>query len=98
MIFSFHQWEFACNKIGFEKVVESSYKTKDAVIMVYDITNQESFDDIASKWIPQMKEYGQNDILKYLVGTKSDFDAKKVDEKKAKELAESEGFQFFVTR
>eukprot|EP01080_Neovahlkampfia_damariscottae_P011945 gene11945-5346_t len=91
-------WEFACNKIGFDKVVESSYKTKDAVIMVYDITNQESFDDVASKWIPQMKEYGNSDILKYLVGTKSDFDSSaKVDSKKAKELADSEGFQYFIT-
>jgi GTPase SAR1 family protein len=66
--------------------------------MVYDITNQESFDDIASKWIPQMKQYGSSDILKYLVGTKSDFDSKaKVDSKKAKELATAEGFQYFET-
>lgn len=58
----------------FRSIVASYYKNADAVILMYDITNRESFREI-SKWNIELDEYGPSDVVKILVGNKSDLDS-----------------------
>ena len=44
------------NKIYFKNAI--------ACILVYDITNKESFDELKNYWIDVVKEYGHKDISK----------------------------------
>ena len=41
------------------------YKGAGAAILVYEITNKNSFEDIQKYWYSQVKEYGLKDINKY---------------------------------
>ncbi len=43
-----------------------------AVILVYDITNKDSFDSIQEFWMNEVESYADSDVLKVLVGNKAD--------------------------
>ena len=40
--------------------------------MTYDVTNAQSFENIGDFWLNEVQTYGDNEILKYLIGNKSD--------------------------
>jgi small GTP-binding protein len=54
------------------------YRNADGAIIVYDITNQDSFTR-AKTWINQLKEQAPSDIQIILVGNKSDLGSNKND-------------------
>lgn len=45
------------------------------MILVYDITNRDSYNNIA-KWLDETKNYANDKVTVVLVGNKSDLDAK----------------------
>ena len=47
------------------------FKNANSVLLVYDITNKESFDELKNYWIDTIKEYS-NDLSLAVVGNKSD--------------------------
>ena len=47
------------------------YDIADAIIIVYDVTNIESFND-SDSWINSVKSVSQNDVELFLVGSKAD--------------------------
>lgn len=73
------------------------YKDSKIVLLVYDITNQESFDAIKQYWLGEIKSSLGNEIILGLVGNKSDLKDKViVDEKIAKKFAEENNMKFKI--
>ncbi|KAK5777295.1 hypothetical protein PVK06_045262 [Gossypium arboreum] len=58
--------------------VEHDGKIIKLQIIVYDVTDQESFNNIVNQWLNEISRYGSEDMNKLLVGNKSDLTAKKV--------------------
>lgn len=79
-------------------MVESRTQSSDAVVIVYDITNQESLNEILDEkgWIRLLKD-APKDMVKYIVGNKSDLQKRAVATEKGKEAAEKAGFKFVET-
>ena len=67
------------------------------VIIVYDITDQDSFDHI-NDWLREVDKSGNEKASKLIVGNKSDLASKReVDFVKGQELAQRLGIPFFET-
>ncbi|XP_077537460.1 ras-related protein Rab-1B-like [Haemaphysalis longicornis] len=81
----------------FKCLTSSFYRGADGIIIVYDITNPESFSNL-EMWIEEIDAYAREDADKILVGTKSDLtDKKRVDERKAQRFAKELGIPFIET-
>ena len=80
------------------KAITSSYfKGSNGCFIVYDITNEASFDNI-EKWYEQIQSETSKEIPIVLVGNKCDLeDERKVPTEKAKEKAENLKCAFFET-
>ena len=59
-------------KQKFNSLNESYYKKADAALLVYDITNQESFDKIKDYYRPKIKQFCKKNIHIILLGNKTD--------------------------
>lgn len=71
------------------------YKNAHAILLLYDITNRESFDNI-SVWMKEINENIGSDIIKVLVGNKCDLeDERKVNEKEGNDAAAEYNIRFF---
>ncbi|XP_065920952.1 uncharacterized protein [Dysidea avara] len=57
----------------FDSVCTSYYRDADAVLMVFDMTDQDSLDDVESRWVKKLKQHlPSTDIPVLLVGNKSE--------------------------
>jgi Ras-related protein Rab-2A len=59
----------------FKSITRSYYRGSIGVILVYDITNRDSFNNI-SKWLDETKSYANDKITVMLVANKTDLEAK----------------------
>ncbi|EGR28249.1 Ras family protein, putative [Ichthyophthirius multifiliis] len=57
----------------FKSLIPSYIRDSNAAIIVYDVTNQSSFNNL-SKWIEEVKEERGNDALIFVLGNKSDLE------------------------
>ena len=74
---------------------ETFYKQADGLIIVYDITNRRSFDEIEKYYIPTLMEKCKRDIAIMLLGNKKDMENKrKVSFEEGSELASKYNFNF----
>ena len=53
----------------FKTITASYYKGAHGVILVYDITDRQSFKDIEN-WLAEVDKYGNENVVKLLVGNK----------------------------
>eukprot|EP01115_Flamella_aegyptia_P004504 TRINITY_DN194_c0_g1_i1.p1 TRINITY_DN194_c0_g1~~TRINITY_DN194_c0_g1_i1.p1 ORF type:complete len:222 (-),score=21.99 TRINITY_DN194_c0_g1_i1:53-664(-) len=80
----------------FRTLTSSYYRNADAIIVVYDVTNKESFDDINAH-IQEGCRYSQRS-QKFLVANKIDSDSRIITEQAGMELAaECENISYFET-
>merc|ERR1740121_3026064 len=78
----------------FRTITSSYYRGAHGIIVVYDVTDRQSFENVAH-WMQEIDKYTADGVNKLLVGNKCDLSSKRVvayDE--AQELAESLGVQF----
>jgi len=74
------------------------YKDANAAILVYDITNKNSFEQLQNYWIEQVKESSPKNIIIAIAANKCDlFEKEVVDEKTARDYAKSIGAIFSST-
>ena len=67
-------------------------------LIVYDITNTKSFNEIKDYWLNLVRENGPKKIIMYIVGNKCDLsDKEAVKEEIAREYAKSENVPFWLT-
>jgi Ras-related protein Rab-1A len=80
----------------FRTITSAYYRGADGIIMVYDVSNQESFDHV-NDWLSEVNRYASEGTCKLLVGNKSDKTDKVVATDKAKAYAASLGVPFLET-
>jgi small GTP-binding protein len=82
----------------YRSLTKNFFQNAAAVTFIYDITNQNSFDEIKNYWFKEIKESAPENIVKALVANKYDlFDKEEVDEGEARKLAEENDTLFFLT-
>lgn len=81
----------------FRTITSSYYRGAHGIIVVYDVTDQESYNNV-KQWLQEIERYACENVNKLLVGNKSDLTTKKVvDYTTAKEFADSLGIPFLET-
>jgi len=81
----------------FRTITSSYYRGAHGIIVVYDVTDQVSFNN-TKQWLQEIDRYACENVNKMLVGNKADLTTKKVvDYNTAKEFADSLGFPFLET-
>mmetsp|Transcript_49193 Transcript_49193/g.76790 ORF Transcript_49193/g.76790 Transcript_49193/m.76790 type:complete len:202 (-) Transcript_49193:223-828(-) len=81
----------------FRTITSSYYRGANGIIVVYDVTDNESFNNV-KQWMNEIDKYASDKVNKMLVGNKCDLTSKKVvDYDTGKELADSLGIPFLET-
>jgi len=81
----------------FRTITSSYYRGAHGIIVVYDVTDNESFTNV-KQWLNEIDRYASEKVNKMLVGNKSDLTSKKaVDYNTAKEFADQLGLSFLET-
>ena len=87
--------------VGQEKykaMAQIFFKNSNVVILVYDITNKESFEQLKNYWIDKINEYNSNDLTLAVAANKSDLYMKEqVKEEEGREFAQKIGAIFRLT-
>lgn len=86
-------WD-TCGNEKFRAITRQYYKDVNGIILVYDITNKNSFDSIDS-WVEDIKNCAPENIVVILVGNKSDLaDKRQVSFQEGKQKADKYGYLF----
>jgi Ras-related protein Rab-1A len=81
----------------FRTITNSYYRGAHGIIIVYDVTDRESYENIKI-WLAEIDKYAKDDVCKLLVGNKSDLVLKReIDTSEAKEYADSLGIEYIET-
>ena len=90
-------WDTA-GREEYRTITQSYYRNADAVIMMFDLTNQGSFASIP-QWLMDVHRYTNKDAVKVLVGNKSDLKGarRRVNSRSAANLAEFEDLLYLET-
>ena len=81
----------------FRSLGKHFYKDAYIVILVYDITNKKSFEEIENVWYPNVKEHGEKYSVLAVVGNKCDlYENEEVKENEAREYAKQIGATFML--
>ncbi|XP_069765345.1 ras-related protein ORAB-1-like [Narcine bancroftii] len=81
----------------FRTITSSYYRGAHGIIIVYDVTDQDSFNNV-KQWLEEIARYASENVNKLLVGNKCDLTSKKVvDYPTAKEYADSLRIPFLET-
>ena len=71
-------------------VTKMFYKDADVVVLVYDITNKISFEELKNYWLEQVLESSPKNIMLVIAANKSDLiEKEQVDEEEAREYAKT---------
>ncbi|KJH48729.1 Ras family protein [Dictyocaulus viviparus] len=81
----------------FRSVTTAYYREADALLLVFDVSNRVSFENVRS-WLTQVREYGKETVAVTLVGNKCDLgSARTVKSDEAKQLATSYNIPYIET-
>ncbi|CAG9535493.1 unnamed protein product [Cercopithifilaria johnstoni] len=81
----------------FRAITTTYYRDADALLLVYDLTNRQSFIDIRD-WLTRIKENAKETVLITLVGNKMDLQSsRKVEYEEGRQLAEAYNIGFIET-
>ena len=96
-VVKFEIWDTAGQE-KYRSLTQIFYKDASIAILVYDITSEESFEEVQNYWYEQLKESAPKDIVIGLAANKSDlFHNEKVPEEKARKFAQEIGAIFKLT-
>ena len=89
-------WDTAGQK-RYINIISPYIKIAQGIMLVYDITDLQSFEDLNS-WLIEIEKYASNNVYKILVGNKSDMEReRKVTVKEGKDFAAQYNMKFFET-
>ncbi|KAM7371971.1 hypothetical protein PAMP_009171 [Pampus punctatissimus] len=81
----------------FRSVTHAYYRDAHALLLLYDVTNKTSFDNIQA-WLTEIHEYAQQDVVLMLLGNKADATHERVVKREDGErLAKEFGVPFMET-
>ena len=79
----------------FRSIPMKYYQNADGVLILFDVTNKESYDNV-NKWIEDIKKSGGNDKKgMYLIGNKIDINEREVTRDEGKHLADSLSLNYY---
>ena len=82
----------------FRAITTNYYRKADCCLLVYDITNQNSFDEIKEYFNPKIKEYCKQNIKVVLLGNKTDLeDQRKIPAEEGIEFCTKNEYTFLET-
>ena len=77
----------------FRSITQSYSRSAHALILVYDVTNQPTF-DCCPDWLREIEEYASPKVLRVLVGNKIDRDDHEIPGDVGEEFANRHGMYF----
>jgi len=81
----------------FRTITAAYYRGGHGVVLVYDVTDQNSFNHVKT-WMKSIETHASQGVNKILVGNKADMNDKRVvSTEQGKELAERYGIEFYET-
>ena len=81
----------------FKTITTSYYKGAHAILIVFDITDRDSFDHIRN-WMADIDKFAKEGVLRILVGNKCDLvNNRKIGMEEAKEIANKYGIKYIET-
>jgi Ras-related protein Rab-1A len=82
----------------FNAIILSYFRGSHGIIIVYDVTDRMTFDNV-DKWIKQCDKYASSNVHKILIGTKNDVpdDKRQVSYEEGKIFAQARGMSFLET-
>ena len=81
----------------FRAITKNYYKGSHGIILIYDITNRRTFENV-QQWISQIREETSQNVVIYLIGNKIDMkEERKVSTEEGKKLADELGLPFMET-
>ena len=88
-----HIWDTSGQE-RYRNMTSSYYRGADVILIMYDVTNMESFINV-KQWIQDIDRYASENVLRILIGNKCDrLSQKVVDSIAAKEYADHIGIPF----
>jgi small GTP-binding protein len=73
----------------------SYYRGCHVILIVYDVTNQKSFENVTT-WVECVDKFAKTNVLRILVGNKTDLEDQRVISKEdGKKLADENGLKFY---
>lgn len=61
----------------FRSVTHAYYRDANALLLLYDVTNKSSFDNIRA-WLAEINEYAQDNVVIMLLGNKADMNTERI--------------------
>mmetsp|Transcript_29148 Transcript_29148/g.31778 ORF Transcript_29148/g.31778 Transcript_29148/m.31778 type:complete len:205 (+) Transcript_29148:141-755(+) len=80
----------------FRTITSAYYRGADGIIMVYDVTSEESFRHI-NDWLTEVNRYAAENTSKLIVGNKTDLPNKVITTERVKEYADKLNIPFIET-
>ena len=81
----------------FKTITTSYYKGAHAILVVFDITDRDSFDHIRN-WMADIDKFGKEGVLRILVGNKCDLEhTRQVRKEEGNEIANKYGIKYIET-
>lgn len=81
----------------FHTITTSYYRGAMGIMLVYDITQPKSFDNVA-KWLTNIKEHANEDVERMLIGNKCDLEDKRaISRDRGEQIAQQHGIRFLET-
>jgi Ras-related protein Rab-1A len=81
----------------FRSITSSYYRGSHGIILMYDVSDKESFEDVVPIWMNDIKLNCEEKVSILLVGNKCDLENRKISFEQGKELAETLGIDFIET-
>ena len=81
----------------FKNIIASYYRGAHGILLIYDVTDKDSFKNLQN-WLIEIEKNANKNVLKVLIGNKSDLEDKRViNYNEGKEFADSYGLKFIET-
>jgi small GTP-binding protein len=91
----FQVWDTAGME-RFRSLAQMYYRSTDAAIVVFDVTRQDSFNDVKG-WMDELDDRGPKDVVVAIAGNKVDRSDRRVSRTEAAAFAQSVGAMYFET-
>ena len=88
-------WD-TCGQELYRSLITNFYRNSSLAVMVYSITNKESFDNV-DVWLKELRMHSNPDAKVFLIGNKIDLEAeRKVDTDQGEKFAKDHQFHLFM--
>ncbi len=90
-------WD-TCGSEKFRAVTKQYYKGAHAIVLVFDLTVQKTFNDLKNIWLKDVNNYAEKNIEILIVGNKSDLiEERKADESQVINFCRDNGYKYIET-